>query len=76
MRTVRAFSADPKRYGVTKFVDDAVVVARVERHILFAAGIRQRADDVDGAVAVKGSDLDADDILDLHEVAARRHRAA
>ena len=46
--------------------DDVVVVARVERDVV-AAGVDDRADDVERLVAVEGRDLDRDHALDLGE---------
>ena len=54
--------------GVSRSVDDRIVVARVERDIA-AAALDERRDDVERAVAVERRDLDRDDALDVEKAA-------
>ena len=52
--------------GREKVSDDGVIVSGVERDVV-TAGLGDRTNDVEGLVAVEGSDLDGDDVFDFNE---------
>ena len=49
-------------------IQNVVIISRVESDFLGAARLRQSADHVERLIAVKGSDLDRDDVFNFNEL--------
>src|SRR5215471_4720752 len=65
---------DSERFGAEvelreQVVQDVVIVPCVERDFTRAAGLRQGANDIKRLIAVKGCDLDRDDVFNFYELA-------